>query len=263
MAKKKKKNTNYFGDKEEQAVIDYQNATTPEEKNYIYELYLHEPITQLVTGIIRKYRNYIGVCGPEELHERAYLHVFNNLENFKAGRIGKFGVPAKAYSYLGTICHNYCKNHSKDSYKAESHNDDITAYNPDVIESYIEDHYEPDIEEEKIDLVDVIIKEIVNKINSEITANKRLKINEIKTGEGIIMILTNYKEFFVPPIDTPIEYTKKGKMKKQKFTNIYTKNKIFYFLREITGLNSKDLRLALIPFKEMYGKTKNSILFDL
>lgn len=260
MPKKKNPNNNYFAEKEEKAVIDYQNATTIDERNYIYTTFLHKPILRLVSSIIRKYPNFIGVCGIEELEERAYIHVYNSIDGFEAGRIGKFGIPAKAYSYLGTICRNYCKNHSKDSYKLESHNDDISAYNTDYIEEQISTHYDGDIEDEKLDIVDVIINEVVKKIQNEIDCNKKLKVSEIKTGEGIIMILTNYKDFFSAPIHTPIEYTKKGKMKKQKFTNIYTKNKIFYFLKEITGLSSKDLRLSIVPFKDLYGKTKNGIL---
>jgi hypothetical protein len=256
--KKEKKKEHYFGQTEEKAVRDYINASTQEEKNAIYTKYLHEPITKLVFGIIRKYPKYIGVCGIEELEARAYVQVYNSIQGFKYDKIGKNGQPVKAYSYLGTICHNYCKNHSKDNYKLESAKDDINNYNTDYIEERIKDHYKPEITDHQ-DFLDVLFKTVINGIEEEIETNKKLKPNDIKVGKALIEIFTNYKEFF-PEVEQVPEYTKKGKLKKQKYSNIYKKNKIFYILRELTLLDSKDLRNSIQVFKTFYKIYKNNLL---
>lgn len=255
---KKEKKTNYFGEVEEKAVIDYINASTQEEKNKIFTKYLHEPLTKLVYAIIRKYPNFIGVCGIEELEARAYLHVYNAIQGFKYDKIGKNGQPVRAYSYLGTICRNYCKNHSKDNYKLESNKDDINTYNTEYIEERIKDHYKPEINDNQ-DFLDILFVSIIKGISDEIENNKKLKSNDIKVGKALIEIFTNYKDFF-PEVEQEPEYTKKGKLKKAKYSNIYKKNKIFYILRELTLLDSKDLRNSIQVFKTFYKIYKNDLL---
>lgn len=255
---KKQKNKNYFGEVEEKAVRDYINTDSQVDKNEIYTKYLHKPIEKLVFSIIRTYPNYIGVCGIEELEARAYLHVYNSIQGFDYTKIGKNGQPVKAYSYLGTICRNYCKNHSKDQYKIESNKDDISVYNTDYLEERIKDHYNPDINDSK-DFLDILFKKVIDGINDEIENNKKLKSNDIKVGKALIEIFQNYKEFF-PEVEQVPEYTKKGKLKKQKYSNIYKKNKIFYILRELTLLDSKDLRNSIQVYKSFYKICKNDLL---
>lgn len=259
MLKKKKEKEYYFAEKEEQAVKDYQKAETQSERNSIYEKSLHKPLEKLISAIVRKYPKFIGNCGIEELQERILIHIYDNLLNFNPDRIGKNGQLAKAYSYFGTLANNYYKTHSSKTNAVENRNDDITQYNPDLLEEYIVEHYDPEVDE-KVDVLEKALQDTIEVIQIEVDINKKLKVNEIKVGNSIIFLLSNYKEYFIDDINGKVEYTKKGKIKKTKYTNIYTKNKIFYILREISGLNSKDFRLSLIPYKDLYKKTKNKIL---
>lgn len=258
MAKTKKKN--YFGEVEEQAVVDYLKAETIGEKNRIYTKYLDAPIRQLVYSIIRTYPKFIGNCGIEELEELAYIHVYTAIQGFTPGIIGKSGQKVKAYSYLGTICNNYYKNHSKNAYKRESHNDEISAYNLDYVDQQIKDHYQP-IELDKKDLLDQLIENVIINIEEILKTNKKLKVNEIKVGEAILILFKDYKTLFID-YDQPqfIEYTKRGKVKKTKFTNIYTKNRIFYIIRELTGLTKPDLIKSLLVYRKVYGDIKKLLL---
>ena len=53
-------NVPYFAEKEEQAVIDYINATTAEEKNKIYNEILLVPFRKMIESILRRYPIHIG-----------------------------------------------------------------------------------------------------------------------------------------------------------------------------------------------------------
>ena len=136
---KKPEKENYFGEKEEKAVIEYLSSKDNDEKNYIYTKYLHEPIEKLVKGLLQKYPRYVGSCGIDELEARAYIQVYNAIQGFDYTKIGKDGKNVKAFSYLGTICNNYYKTHSLQANKKESINDDIGQYNLDYIEQQIKE----------------------------------------------------------------------------------------------------------------------------
>jgi len=259
----RKKNPNqYFGPVEEQAIIDYQNAITMEEKNIIFTKYLYIPITKLVDAVVKKYHGYIGSCGMEELQARALIHVLSTIQGFDGTRIGKNGQPARAYSYLGTVCKHFCHNHSETAYKKESIIDDVTSYNTDYIDEQLKTHYLIDNEEEPIDFLEKFFKKISDDIKLELEHNKKLKVNEIKVGDCIVSILENYKDIFPEDVAQDFEYTKKGKLKKLKYTNIYAKNKILYIIKDQTGLSSKEIAPAMKVFKSFYNISKQNILSE-
>lgn len=258
---KKPDKENYFGEKEEKAVIEYLSSSNTDEKNYIYTKYLHEPIEKLVKGLLQKYPRYVGSCGIDELEARAYIQVYNAIQGFDYTKIGKDGKNVKAFSYLGTICNNYYKTHSLQANKKESINDDIGQYNLDYIEQQIKDkaYIDNDMTSEA-DVLDKIVNSTIEALKKEIKENKSLRDDDIKVAESIILILVNYEYFFYEENDEKLEYTKRGKLKKQKTSNIYTKNKIFYILKEQTRLDTKDIRKSIMKFKSLYFMVKKDIL---
>lgn len=259
---RKPKNNKYFDEAVEQAVIDYINTTDQIAKNKIYTEKLHKPITKLVEGIAKKYatNKHIGSCGMDELITRMYLHVYNSIAGFNYTIIGKSGQKVKAYSYLGTIAHNYFKNHSKKVYILESKNDDIQQYNTSYIEEQIkEEHIQTKDHDEK-DVIDIIFEKTIKGIKHEIKNNKGLKEFDIKVGNAIVTILENYDYFFNDKDELkPLEYTKRGRIKKTKYTNSYAKNKIIFILKDMCDLDSKEIRKSLNKYKTMYELIKKGI----
>jgi hypothetical protein len=71
-----------------------------------------------------------------------------------------------------------------------------------------------------------------------------LKKNEIIVGEAIINVLSNWHILF-------LEETPDGRVNK-KITNKYQKNKILQLLKEQTRLNTKEIRMSMKPYKEIY-----------
>jgi hypothetical protein len=262
---RKKQLNHYWTEDTEKAVIAYIETTERGLRNEIYTKYLHETINKLIDGLIQKYasgnKRHIGHCGLEELRARMYLQVFNSIEGFDKNLVGKNGTPVRAYSYLGTIANNFLKNHSKTSYKLESKNDNIDSYNTSYLDEQIKEEHYKTRDPDEVDAIDLIIEHTIDALKKEVKSNITLKEIDIKIANAIIVILENFEYYFTEPTENsePLEYTKRGKIKKPKFTNSYTKNKVFFILKDITGLETKDVKMSLTKFKSLYQETKRNL----
>ena len=81
---RKKKNQNkedkiYFGEREEKAVIDYNNSDSLEEKNLIYEKILKRPFRIMVESIIRRYPIHMGGYDITEVESNALSHLIEHM----------------------------------------------------------------------------------------------------------------------------------------------------------------------------------------
>ena len=85
-------------------------------------------------------------------------------------------------------------------------------------------------------------------MKEKIDEDKTLKKNEIIVGEAIIHVLSNWHMLFLE--DSP-----EGKYNK-KVTNNFAKNKILLYLKEQTNLTTKEIRMSMKPYKEIYGVEK-------
>ena len=81
-----------------------------------------------------------------------------------------------------------------------------------------------------------------------------MKKNEVAVGEAIVNVLKHWNTLFM-------EETTEGKYNK-KVTNKFAKNKILLYLKEQTGLSTKEIRLAIKPFKEVYFLKKADYFDD-
>ena len=91
-------------------------------------------------------------------------------------------------------------------------------------------------------------------IEEKIDNDPTMKKNEIVVGDAIINVLKNWHILFME--DTP-----EGKYNK-RVTNKFAKNKILLFLKEQTNLSTKEIRIGIKPFKEIYFIEKMDYLDD-
>ena len=241
----------YFGEKESQAVIDYINSNSAEEKNRIYNEILIEPFRKMKESILRTYPIHIGNYNMAEVESNALTHLIEHMVKFNPNKITKSGKKTKAFSYCQTIIRNYYKDHSKTSYKEKKTNLSFDDY-VDEIEQNIEFSYEIEIEEQN--QLEKLISDVIDSIELKIKSDPLIKKNEIIVGDAIINILLNWHVLFME--DTP-----EGKYNK-RVTNKFAKNKILLFLKEQTGLSTKDIRIAIKPFKDLYFIEKIGKLKD-
>jgi hypothetical protein len=283
-------NVPYFAEKEEQAVIDYITGTTAEQKNRIYNEILLVPFRKMIESILRRYPIYIGNYDIVEVESNARSHLIEHMIKYRPfiieynetgslkwtkSTIYKYFLVeeaneklklliekedkynyrlfnSKAYSYCQTIIRNYYKDHSKKSYIEKKINLSFDDHIDEINEN-IEYTYELELEThhqfEK--LINTVVENIETKINGNDTTMKR---NEIIVGDAIVNVLKNWHILFME--DTP-----EGKYNK-RITNKFAKNKILLFLKEQTGLSTKEIRIAIKPFKEMYFIEKMDYLED-
>lgn len=249
--KKVNKSKQYFGEKEEQAVIDYINSDSLEKKNKIYNEILIEPFRKMIESILRRYPIHIGNYDMKEVESNALTHLIEHMIKFNPNKITKSGNKTKAFSYCQTIIRNYYKDHSKKSYNEKKTNLNFDDY-VDEINNNRNFTYEMEIENQH--QLEKLINDVVKKIENRIDNDSTIKKNEILVGDAIVNILKNWDILFME--DSP-----EGNYNK-RVTNKFTKNKILLYLKEQTGLNTKEIRIGIKPFKEIYFLEKLNYIDD-
>ena len=241
----------YFAEKEERAVIDYINSTSKEEKNRIYNEILIEPFRKMIQSILRRYPIHIGNYEMEEVEENALTHLIEHMVKFNPDKITKSGNKTKAYSYCQTIIRNFYKDWSKRSYTEKkvnlSYDDFIDEINENLEYSY-------ELEDDRQNQLEELINNVIDRIETKINTDVVMKRNEIIVGDAIVNVLKNWHVLFME--DTP-----EGRYNK-RITNKFAKNKILLFLKEQTGLSTKEIRIAIKPFKEIYFIEKTDYIDD-
>jgi len=231
----------YFAEKEEQAVIDYINSDSIDEKNRIYNEILIIPFRKMIETIIRVYPIHIGNYETSEVESNALTHLIEHMVKYNPNKITKSGEKTKAFSYCQTIIRNYYKDHSRKSNLEKKINLSFDDYVDEVNEN---SEYTYELELENQQHLEKLINDVVIKIEDKINNDVLMKKNEIIVGDAIVNVLRNWHVLFME--DTP-----DGKYDK-KVTNKFAKNKILFYLKEQTGLSTKEIRIGIKPFKEIY-----------
>ncbi len=221
---KKIKKNNYFDTREENAVIDYINSDSREEKTKIYNKFLRDPLDKMIESIIRRYKLYRKDMDYSDVHHDTHSFLMTKVDKFKPDK------NKKAYSYFGTICKNYLmgqiQKDQKDMNRKISYEDISTDLenNPDF--SYSIDNDSLDSES--------IIKNFIIQIEL-LMEDDTLNENELKLGQALYEIFQNYDDIFIGTSN-----------------NKFNKNIILLSLREMTNLSTKEIRSSMKKYKVIY-----------
>jgi hypothetical protein len=234
---RKRKNEMYFGPSEEKAVNDYLASTDDIERNLIYNQWLKDPLNKMIESIIRRYKLYRKGETFEDLHSDTLSFLMTKAHKFENAR-GK-----KAYSYYGTICKHYIIGLliKDEKYTKQTASYEDISFN---IEEREELSYVIDEEEFPMDLFfKKLVEGIKNEMDDEnLPIKKKLNENERKVGQSLIEILQNWETAFD---------TMNGGPK-------YNKNSVLETMRNYTNLSTKDIRLAMRRFKDLYEFLKHT-----
>jgi hypothetical protein len=165
----------------------------------------------------------------EDLHSDTLSFLMVKFHKFKPEK------NKKSYSYYGTVCKHYLLGKLiKEDKKMKtllSYEDISSILEEDEEHSYVIEDFGLNLSQLMSDVSDGVKEELENSILSD---------NEILVGTALVKILDDWEELFdsVP-----------GK-------NKFNKNLILYYMREITSLNTKDIRNSMKRYKSIYELIK-------
>jgi hypothetical protein len=230
-SEKKVKITNYFDVREENAVVDYLNAKTNKEKEEIYNNFLKQPLDKMIESIIRRYKLYRKGMDYNDTHSDTHSFLMTKVDKFKPAK------NKKAYSYFGTICKNYLMGQilkdQKETNRKISYEDisETLENRPDMV------YY---MEYESYDAQKIINQFIIDL--NEYLKTTNLNEFELKLGHALIDLFNSQGDIFI-----------------SNNNNKFNKNVVLFFLREITNLNTKEIRNYLKKYKLLYLETIKKI----
>lgn len=222
---------NYWGDREEQAVIDYLATDDRKEKNEIYNKILRPALDTLIECIIRRYKLFV----PEEDYDVTFRDVstfiFDKFDNFKSG-------DHKAYSYYGTVCKNYLIGRIEKYTKSLEKN---PSY--DLMESNLNNNIRYS---EEMDKGQEVAQECIERLTEKIQYmlnDSSLKENEKKLGKALISLFQDW-DFIL---------TTDGSYK-------LNKSAVLLFLKDATGMDAKGIRDNMKKFRKAFLMAKSETI---
>jgi hypothetical protein len=204
--------------------VSFLQAESPEEKNKIYNEFLRKPLDKMISSIIRRYKLYRKGMDFYEIHIDTHSFLMTKIDKFKPAK------EKKAYSYFGTICKNYLMGQIIKDQKEMNRKISYEDISSDL-ENRREFSYS--IDKEILDS-EIVIKKFLVEIDLLLN-DKSLNDNEIKLGKALHDIFDNYENIFIGSSN-----------------NKFNKNIILLSLREMTNLNTKEIRSSMKKYKNIY-----------
>ena len=232
---KKKQRKGYFYEDEQNALVEYLNCDDVNEKNKIFNKWLYPAFTKMIESIIRRYKLFT----PDE----DFKDTFDDTISFLMSKISHYKPETgyKAYSYCGTICKNYLlwkiNQYNKNLIRNESFDSSSVELSNSLKYSY-------DTDKDKEEYLKTLFEEIrttIKKMTDNPTEHK-LKENDIKVGEALISLFSEWDELFA-----------------RMGTDKFNKSSIILFIQESTMLTQTEIKGSLSKYKAMYKKIKTNV----
>lgn len=230
-----KKTKPYYDIDQERAVVLFLESTSIEERTRIYREYLLKPIDKMVESIIRKYHLQRKSYDFEDIHADCLSFLMTKFDKFEPGR------NKKSYSYFGTICKNYLRGELIKEGKKNKILTDIETAEPEII---VRDDQKYRIDEDVFDMSS-FMDQLIDKIKEDLESDD-LTDNEFKIGHSLIKILEEWETLFSDS--------------NEKNSPKFNKNLILLYIRNITGLSTKEIRSSMKRFKSLYSMFKNEFI---
>lgn len=220
MPRKKKKNNYYFTEITEKAIVDYCNTDSLSIRSDLYVKHIQPAFDELVNKIV-------------------YTYKFTSLENIEYHKddckiwlttiLGKFDPSQgkKAFSYFSVVTKNWFTHKAKKQTKKNRRevNYDEMVREVEAVSTGSEANLLNEIEEKEF------WQSLLTEINS--WQNLKLKPNEQKVLDAVVTLMENIEQI-----------------------EIFNKKAVYLYMREITGLNTKQIVSALNKMRERYRTFK-------
>lgn len=217
---------NYFTMDTQQAIVDYQNEKDPKVKEKIYVEKILPAYDSLVENLINVYGFKVNFESKKDLKAECLEFLYTTVEKFDASK------GSKAFSYFNVIAKNWLTIKSKQNVKRTKtyiSSDNKEAFSNADLAAYEAFNIVPSYEDivEKAEFKKMLVKmvdELARRAKSE---------NEKKAIAAISQIVDNLDNL-----------------------DILNKRAVLLYIRNISGLTSKQLSVALANLKKQYRDIK-------
>lgn len=216
----KQDKSQYFTKVHEDAILDYASSTDNNHKTELYMTLIQPAFNEMVEKIVYTYK-FNTLPNVEDLKSECKIFLTTILDKYDTSR------GSKAFSYFSVITKNwFIHKVKKNNNKKEVYIEDIKD-SPQEEELVYEESYLSNREKE----------EFWSALELEMNGwfDKRLKENEIKVYKAIIMLF-----------------------KECDSIEIFNKKAIYLYMREITGLNTKQVVNNLKKFRNKYDQFRQN-----
>jgi len=222
---KEKKNTQYFTQDTEDAIVLYNHTLDQTERDILYKTRIHYPFFKLTENIIHTFKfYYTEVDNIEDLQHEVITFLLTKLHLFDPSK------GAKAYSYFGTIAKRYLINSNNKNYKKRVEKAPVSE-----IESNESFSYRIDEGSESDKLIYFI-------------------------DQYIIYCTDNINELFPKKVDSQIADAILELFRKRESIDIFNKKALYIYIREI--IDAKTPKITKIADR-LYDIFKQHYFFYL
>lgn len=216
----------YFTSETDEYIKKFKQANTPAEKHKIFQEGIEKAFRTLIENLIFVYRFY-KLDDVETLKDDCLASLYESIEKFDTEK-GK-----KGFSYFNVVAKNWfiqkAREKTKKSKTEREYHVDINKESVKTTPELTYDHHEKDVVEKEFWIC--LFKQ------ADQWRSKLQKKNEKKVLEAVLFIIQN-----------------------PELVDNYSKKAVYLYIREMTGLNEKQVTTVLKKLREMYSKWKADYL---
>jgi len=219
MARKRRKRTKrlYFTQVHEDAIIAYNNSGDPRERALLYVKFIQPAFNEMVDKIVFTYK-FTNLPNIEDLREECKIYLTTILNKYNPDK------GSKAFSYFSVITKNWFIHKVKKNNQQNKREVDINELTVDNQLEFASVSMKYEEDRQKEEFWNLLWEEI------EVWEKMKLKANEEKVLKAVKILLEDK--------DNP--------------ELIFNKKAIYLYIREITGLNTKQVVNNLNKLRAKY-----------
>jgi UDP-glucose 6-dehydrogenase len=219
--KRTRRKNHYFTSDHEEAIIRYARSTNQRERTELYVEYIRPAFNEMVDKIVFTYK-FTNLPNCDSLREECKIWLMTILDKYDPTK------GSKAFSYFSVITKNWFIHKVKRQQKRNKREVDLDNISKSYEEEFLstDDSYLTYREEEEF--WNLFYKELQSWDASQ------MKENDLKVYQAINILFESKEDI-----------------------DIFNKKAIYLYLREITGLNTKQIVNSLKKFRKRYYNFKN------
>lgn len=220
--RRKKTSNNYFTDVHEKAILEYVSTDCRKRKSELYETLIQPALDEMVDKIVFTFK-FTTLPNIDFLREECKVWLVTILDKYNTDK------GSKAFSYFSVITKNWFIHKVKKQQKKNKREVDFDNVAKSIEQEYLSTDKTLTEQQVEIEFWNSFYQDIKTWDTSE------MKENDQKVYKAILVLFESKDDI-----------------------EIFNKKAIYLYLRELTGLNTKQVVNSLSKFRELYAEFKEN-----